>query len=330
MLSFGLIGAAGFVAPRHMQAIKTIGGDIKIALDPSDSVGVIGQYFPNADRVLEFEAFARHVGDLRRRGEKLDWISICSPSHLHDAHCRYSLRADTDVICEKPLVLDPSDLEALAALEVATGRRVFTVLQLRLHPAIAAVKAKLAARPQRPLAVELTYILPRGRWYHSSWKGNETLSGGIATNIGIHVFDALIHLFGHPTDSVVHLRDRCRAAGFLSCGGAEIRWFVSIDQADLPPVAEGKPTFRALAIEGEVIDFTEGFAELHTRIYEEIVAGRGHGLDEARPAVELVSGIRRARIEPHRGERHSLVHRLLRGSWPTQSPGSESASARNA
>jgi len=311
MPSFGLIGAAGFVAPRHMQAIKAIGGEIKAAFDPHDSVGAIDEYFPDASFFVEFERFERNLHELRRRGEKLDWISVCSPNHLHEAHCRFSLRADADVICEKPLVLDPRDLDGLASLEATTGRRIFTLLQLRLHPAIATMKAGLATRTGRPLNVDLTYVASRGRWYHTSWKGKEEMSGGVATNIGIHLFDALMQVFGSPTASIVHLRDSRRAAGFLTCNGAAIRWFVSIDRNDLPPAAKGRSTFRAIAIDGEAVDFTDGFVDLHTRSYEEIMAGRGYGLEEARPAIELASAIRSAEIEPHRGERHPLAAKFL-------------------
>jgi UDP-N-acetyl-2-amino-2-deoxyglucuronate dehydrogenase len=311
MPSFGLIGAAGFVAPRHMQAIRAIGGEVKAAFDLHDSVGVIDEYFPDAGFFVEFERFERHLEALRRRGEKLDWISVCSPNHLHDAHCRFSLRADADVICEKPLVLDPRDLDGLAALEATTGRRIFTLLQLRLHPGIATMKARLAARAGKPLRVELTHIASRGPWYHSSWKGKEEMSGGVATNIGIHLFDALIHVFGSPTVSIVHLRDPSRAAGFLTFEGAAIRWFVSVDRKDLPPEAKGRSTFRAIAIDDEAVDFTDGFADLHSRSYEEIMAGRGYGLAAARPAIELTAAIRTARIEPHRGERHPLLAKFL-------------------
>jgi UDP-N-acetyl-2-amino-2-deoxyglucuronate dehydrogenase len=311
MLSFGLIGAAGFVAPRHMQAIKTVGGRITAAFDPNDSVGVLDRYFPDANFFVEFERFDRHVDKLRRRGEKIDWISICSPNYLHDAHCRFALRSEASAVCEKPLVLNPWNLDGLESLEASTGQRVFTVLQLRLHPAIAALKAKLSTTPDRPLAVDLTYIAGRGQWYHVSWKGNEEMSGGVATNIGVHFFDALIDIFGCPTTNIVHLRDRSRAAGLLICGRAAIRWFLSIDRNDLPAAAGDKPTFRSITIDNEEIDFTDGFTDLHVRSYDEIIAGRGYGLDAARPAVELISRIRSAQIEPHRGELHPLVQKHL-------------------
>lgn len=306
MLNFGLMGAAGYVASRHMRAIKAIGGDIKVALDPNDSVGIIDTYFPDASFFVEFERFDRYVDKLRRRGEKIDWMSVCSPNYLHDAHCRFSLRSDAEVICEKPLVLNPWNLDGLAEIEVQSGRRIFTILQLRHHPVIMALKEKVMASSDKPVKVDLTYIVGRGRWYHTSWKGSEEKSGGVATNIGIHFFDALCYIFGPPTHSVLHLHDQYRAAGFLKCGRASIRWFLSIDRNDLP-VGNEKPTFRSITIDGEEVEFSEGFTDLHTRSYEEIVAGRGFGIEEARPSVELVSRLRTARLEIHREERHPLV-----------------------
>jgi len=306
MLNFGLIGAAGYIAPRHMRAIKAIGGDIKAALDPHDSVGIIDSFFPNASFFVEFERFDRHVDKLRRRGEKIDWMSVCSPNYLHDAHCRFALRSDADVICEKPLVLNPWNLDGLAELEALSGRRIFTILQLRHHPAIAALKEKVKASPDRPVNVDLTYIVSRGRWYQASWKGLEEKSGGVATNIGIHFFDALSYIFGPPIDSIVHLRERNRAAGCVTCGRASVRWFLSVDPSDLPAGNENS-TFRSITMNGEDVEFSDGFTDLHTRSYEEIVAGRGFGVEETRPSVEFVSRLRTARIEIHRGDRHPLV-----------------------
>lgn len=306
MLNFGLIGAAGYVASRHMQAIKAIGGDIKVALDPNDFVGVLDSYFPDANFFVEFERFDRHVDKLRRYGEKIDWMSVCSPNYRHDAHCRFALRSDADVICEKPLVLNPWNLDGLAELERSSGRRVFTILQLRHHPIIIALKNKVMASPHKPVNVDLTYVVSRGRWYHASWKGSEEKSGGIATNIGIHFFDALFSIFGTPSSSALHLRDESRAAGFLTCGRASIRWFLSIDRNDLPAGTK-KATFRSIAIDGEEVEFSDGFTDLHTLSYEEIIAGRGFGIEQARPSIELASRLRTARIELHLAEHHPLV-----------------------
>jgi len=249
---------------------------------------------------------------LWRRGDKIDYISICSPNYLHDAHCRFSLRSDADVICEKPLVLNPWNIDGLAEIENDTGRRISTILQLRLHPAIKALKEKVAASPQNDIAIDLSYITSRGRWYHSSWKGDESKSGGVATNIGVHLFDMLVHVFGPATRNIVHLRQPERAAGYLECGRARIRWFLSVDRDDLPPSAQPKTTYRSILMDGEDIEFSDGFTDLHTRSYDEIIAGRGFGLDEVRQSVEIVSNFRTRAIEAHIGEQHPLVGRYLK------------------
>jgi UDP-N-acetyl-2-amino-2-deoxyglucuronate dehydrogenase len=308
--SFALMGAAGYVAPRHMRAIKAIGGDLKVIFDPNDSVGVVDSFFPQANFFVEFERFDRHVDKLRRRGEKLDYMSICSPNYLHDAHVRFALRSEADAICEKPLVLNPWNIDALAEMEKETGRRVCTIMQLRLHPAIRALKEKIAASPKNEFAVDLTYITARGRWYHTSWKGDPAKSGGIATNIGVHFFDLLVHLFGAPRQNVAHLREPERAAGYLECGRAKVRWFLSVDRRDLPQAAaNAKTTFRSITIDGAEVEFSEGFTDLHTRSYEEIVAGRGFGLDTIRPSVEIVSAFRTLALQEHVGERHPFIER---------------------
>jgi UDP-N-acetyl-2-amino-2-deoxyglucuronate dehydrogenase len=313
MTSFALIGAAGYIAPRHMQAIKSVGGDLKVALDPNDSVGIIDSYFPGASFFVEFERFDRHIDKLHRRGEKIDYVSICSPNYLHDAHCRFALRSDAHAICEKPLVLNPWNIEGLAEIEEKTGRQISTILQLRLHPAIQALKQKVDSSAANEFNVDLTYITSRGRWYHSSWKGDEAKSGGVATNIGVHLFDMLTYVFGPARRNVMHLRERERAAGYLECGRARISWFLSVDRADLPPAIMGKKTtFRSLVMNGEEIEFSDGFADLHTRSYEEIVAGRGFSLDTVRPSVEVVSALRTSALEPHLGEPHTLTRRYLR------------------
>ena len=309
MTSFALIGAAGYIAPRHMKAIKDVGGDLKVAYDPHDSIGVIDSYFPNAHFFVEFERFDRHIDKLRRRGEGIDYFSICSPNYLHDAHCRFALRSGSSPICEKPLVLNPWNIDGLAEIEKETGKRISNILQLRLHPALIALKEKVSTSPKNEFAVELTYITSRGHWYHASWKGDAPKSGGIATNIGVHFFDMLAYVFGPAKENVVHLRGEQRAAGFLECGRANVRWFLSVDRGDLPPQANGKTTYRSITVDGEEIEFTDGFADLHTRSYQEILAGRGFGLNEVRPAIEIISSFRRKPVDLSRGEHHPFVER---------------------
>lgn len=308
MTKFALIGAAGYIAPRHMGAIKAVGGDLLVALDPNDSVGIIDSHFPQAEFFTEFERFDRHVDKLRRRGEQIDYMAICSPNYLHDAHCRFALRSGANAICEKPLVLNPWNIDGLAEIEADTGRKISTILQLRLHPAIQALKDKFAATNTRH-SVDLTYITSRGRWYHASWKGDEHRSGGVATNIGIHFFDMLGHVFGPVRSSVAHLREASRAAGFLAYEKADVRWFLSVDGNDLPDTVKGvKTTYRSLTVEGEEVEFSDGFTELHKDSYREILAGRGFSLDDVRPCVEIVSAFRTAPIVAS-GERHPLMAR---------------------
>jgi UDP-N-acetyl-2-amino-2-deoxyglucuronate dehydrogenase len=308
MKSFALLGAAGFVAPRHMKAIQDIGGDLRVAFDPNDSVGVIDSYFPDADFFVEFERFDRHVDKLRRRGQKVDYVSICSPNYLHDAHCRFALRSDANAICEKPLVLSPWNIDGLAEIERSTGRKIFTILQLRLHPAVAALKAQIDASIKNEFALDLTYITPRGHWYHTSWKGDDAKSGGIVTNIGIHLFDLLSYVFGPVRRNIAHLRERERAAGYLECGRARVRWYLSVDGGDLPEKVRGQMrSHRSILLDGKEMEFSEGFAELHTLSYREILVGRGFGVDTVRPSIEIVSDLRKRPIELSAGERHPLV-----------------------
>lgn len=307
MNSFALIGAAGFVAPRHMRAIKETGGDLRVALDPSDSVGIMDSFFPDCRFFTEFERFDRHIDKLRRSQDPIQWVTICSPNYLHDAHVRFGLRSDCDVICEKPLVLNPWNLDGLADVSASTGRKVHTILQLRLHPTIRALREEVS-RNNRIYDVDLTYITSRGRWYHVSWKGDDGKSGGIATNIGVHFFDMLVYLFGLPSSSHLHLRSAERAAGYFEFERARVRWFLSIDRADLPqPRANGHATFRSVKIDGEDLEFSEGFTDLHTESYRDILAGRGYGIEDVRPSVEIVSRLRNADIDLGKGERHPLV-----------------------
>jgi UDP-N-acetyl-2-amino-2-deoxyglucuronate dehydrogenase len=308
MRSFALIGAAGYVAPRHMRAIRDVGGNLVVALDPNDSVGVIDSYFPDARFFVEFERFDRHVEKLRRIGRGLDFVSICSPNYLHDAHVRFALRSDADAICEKPLVLNPWNLDALEEIEQRTGRKVNTILQLRLHPAIQALKRRVDADRTRVHDLDLTYITSRGGWYQVSWKGDTAKSGGVATNIGVHFFDMVLHIFGVPTMNVLHLQNDRQAAGYLETSRARIRWFLSIDRMDLPSGAkQGQSTWRSFKLDGEEIEFSEGFGDLHTESYRAILAGRGFGIPDVRPSVETVSALRTAAPAWSRGDRHPLL-----------------------
>lgn len=296
MKNFALIGTAGFIAPRHLKAMKETGSNLVAALDKHDNVGVLDSYFPNADFFTEFERFDRHLDKLKRKGDKVDFVSICSPNYLHDSHIRFALRYGADAICEKPLVLNPWNLDALEEIEQETGKKVFTILQLRLHPAMIALREKIARAPKGKIHdVDLTYITSRGNWYQRSWKGDNSKSGGIATNIGIHFFDMLIWIFGAVAKVVVDKLDADQASGSLELEKGHVRWFLSIQYDHLPAEvkADGKRTYRSLKLEGEEIEFSEGFGDLHTRSYEEILKGNGFGIAEARPSIDLVYDIRR-------------------------------------
>jgi len=310
MKKFALIGAAGYIAPRHMQAIKATGNQLVAAYDPKDSVGIIDSYFPDADFFTEFERFDRHV-DKRRRagaGRAVDYVSICSPHYLHDAHMRFALRSGADAICEKPIVLSPWNIDGLAEIERDTGHRINTILQLRLHPAIIALREKVASS-QHKYDVDLTYVTPRGHWYLQSWKGDLDKSGGIATNIGVHFFDMLHFLFGALQANVVHLSSPTKAAGFLEYEHARVRWFLSVDFDDVPQAQRdaGQRTYRSITVDREEIEFSGGFTDLHTRSYEETLAGRGFGLEDNRVAIETVAAIRSAPIAPRVGDYHPLL-----------------------
>lgn len=291
-----------------MKAIRDTGHELVAALDPNDSVGIIDSYFPDADFFTEFERFDRHVDKLRRRQQKIDYVSICSPNYLHDAHIRFALRNQAHAICEKPTVLNPWNLDALQEIEQETGCRVFTVLQLRLHPAIAALKAAVEAR-RATHDVDVTYVTSRGHWYHTSWKGNVAKSGGIATNIGVHFFDMLAWVFGPPLGSEVHLKGRDAAAGVLTLERARVRWFLSINAAHLPPghQAAGTRTYRSITVDGDDVEFSDGFADLHTETYRAVLDGRGFGLEDARTAIEIVSGIRTAAVTSPISGLHPLL-----------------------
>lgn len=313
MKNFALTGAAGYIAPRHMKAIKDTGNHLVAALDTNDSVGIIDSYFPNADFFTEFERFDRHIDKLRRKDHKVDFVSICSPNYLHDAHIRFALRSGADAICEKPLVLNPWNIDGLADIERETGKRVFNILQLRLHPAIQALRDKVAAAPaDKVFDVDLTYLTSRGHWYMVSWKGDIRKSGGIATNIGVHFYDMLQWVFGPLKGNTVHLHRDDVAAGYLEYERARVRWFLSINPDYLPEqaVAAGKRTYRSILVADEELEFSEGFTDLHTDSYRHILEGGGFGLEEARVCIETVHQIREITPQGLTGEYHPFCRRV--------------------
>ena len=301
MQNFALIGVGGYIAPRHLKAIKDTGNHLSVGLDKNDSVGIIDSYFPNANFFTEFERFDRHLDKLRRNNskDKINYISICSPNYLHDSHIRFALRSDADAICEKPLVLNPWNIDGLKQIEDDTGRSIFTILQLRLHPTIIALRNEvLNSPPDKIFDVELTYITSRGKWYLQSWKGDETKSGGIATNIGVHFFDMLHYVFGKLKQSHVYLSSPIKSSGYLEFEKANVRWFLSIDESDIPKdvLETGQRTFRSITYDKKEIEFSAGFTDLHTETYKEILDGRGFGIEDNRAAIELVSDIRNSNI----------------------------------
>lgn len=298
MYNFGLIGAAGFIAPRHLKAIKDTGNNLLTALDKHDCVGILDSHFPNADFFVEFERYDRHFDKLKRQGTKIDYVSICTPNYLHDSHIRFALRHGADAICEKPLVLNPWNLDALEIIEKETGKKVNTILQLRLHPTIIALKKEVESGPSDKIYdIDLSYITSRGNWYSISWKGDLQKSGGVATNIGVHFFDMLTWIFGDVQESIVHLSESQRAAGYLRLNRARVRWFLSVDYNDIPEStkATGKRTYRSIKMEGREIEFSEGFTDLHTDSYKQIISGQGYGLKDALASIQIVYSIRNAK-----------------------------------
>jgi UDP-N-acetyl-2-amino-2-deoxyglucuronate dehydrogenase len=296
-MNFGLIGAGGYIAPRHLKAIKETGNHLVAALDKYDGVGIMDSFFPEAEFFTEPERFDRFMDKLRRRDpqNKIDFVSICSPNYLHDAHIRLALRNDAHAICEKPLVLNPWNLDALREIDNETGKHIYTILQLRLHPAIIALKEQIASGPADKIYdVDLAYITSRGKWYHISWKGDISKSGGIATNIGIHFFDMLTWIFGDVKENNVKQYSSEHASGTLLLEKARVNWFLSINSDHLPEqaLAAGKRTFRSILVNGNEVEFSEGFTELHTRSYEHILSGKGFGLEDARRSIEIVQKIR--------------------------------------
>lgn len=311
--NFALLGAAGYVAPKHMKAIKETSQNLVAALDPSDSVGILDSFSYDVAFFTEFERFDRHAEKLRRLGnaDRLHYISICSPNYLHDAHIRFALRIGANAICEKPLVLNPWNLDALAELEKETGLKIFNVLQLRVHPSIVTLKKKFESSKSEKHDIDLTYITSRGKWYSHSWKGNINKSGGVVTNIGIHFFDMLMWIFGSVGLQEVHYNDEKKMAGFLELESARIRWFLSVDRNDLPEEVKekGKTTYRSITIDGEQVEFSGGFTDLHTLVYREILEGRGFGIEDARPSINLVYELRNSIPSRSGTER---VHPFLR------------------
>ncbi len=316
--NFALIGAAGYIAPRHLRAIKDNGQKLIAAVDKNDSVGVIDSYFPDASFFTEFERFERHTEKLRRKNDKdkIDYVTICSPNYLHDSHIRFALREDAHAICEKPLVLNPWNAEALKGVEKETGKKVFTILQLRLHPSIIALRKKYSNPPaeragniSKKLDVELSYITPRGKWYHYSWKGDANKSGGVAMNIGIHFFDMLMWIFGAPKKNIVHISQPDKAAGMLELENANVKWYLSIDGNDLPKSKACK-THRSITIDKEEIEFSDGFTELHTQSYKEILKGSGFRIDETLQSIDTVYNIRHSKPIGLKGEYHPMLKKI--------------------
>lgn len=294
MKNFALIGVGGYIAPRHMRAIKETGNNLIAALDKNDSVGIMDSFFPQANFFTEYERFDRHIEKLRRVGKKIDYVSICTPNYLHDAHIRFALKNNADAICEKPLVLNPWNVDALQEIESETGHKINTILQLRLHPSIIELKKQVDSQKDKIFDIDLTYITSRGKWYHISWKGDKSKSGGIATNIGIHFFDMLIWIFGGVKKNIVHLTEEDKAAGFLQLEKANVRWFLSIDSNNLPQIAIDKKqtTYRSITIENKEFEFSEGFTDLHTASYKHILESSGFGLEDAKKSIQTAYEIR--------------------------------------
>jgi UDP-N-acetyl-2-amino-2-deoxyglucuronate dehydrogenase len=316
--NFALIGAAGYIAPRHMKAIKETGNTLVAALDPYDGIGIMDSHFPEAHFFTEFERFDRFVDKWRRdTGNKIDYVSICSPNYLHDSHMRFALKSGAHAICEKPLVLNPHNLDQLAIIEAETGKRVYTILQLRLHESIIALKKKIAAElaenPNKIYDIDLTYLTSRGRWYFISWKGDEAKSGGIASNIGVHFFDMLSWIFGPIEENVVHVKQADTNAGYMKLKNARVRWFLSVNYDYIPTEvkATGKRTYRSITVDGNEFEFSEGFTDLHTTSYNDILEGGGFGLDDARNSINIVSQIRKLNAVGLNGEYHPFCKKVL-------------------
>jgi len=313
--NFALIGVAGYIAERHVRAIRDTNNNLLASLDPFDSVGFIDSYFPDADFFTEFERFDRHIARLNRLGTKVDYVSICSPNYLHDSHIRFALRNEAEAICEKPVVLNPWNIDALLDYEHEMGKKVWNILQLRHHPSIDGLREQILGGPaDQVYDIDLSYITSRGNWYHYSWKGNAEKSGGIATNIGVHFFDMLTWIFGDVKLNMVHFLEQSRAAGFLELEKARIRWFLSINYNDIPQEIKqsGKRTYRSITLDGEEIEFSGGFTNLHTVSYERILKGKGFGLEDARKSIQTVYAIRNAKPVGIKGDYHPIIKKITR------------------
>lgn len=315
--NFALIGASGYIAPRHMKAIKETGNNLVAALDPYDGIGIMDSNFPQAHFFTEFERFDRFVDKWHRDGnKKIDYIAIATPNYLHDSHIRFALKSGAHAICEKPLVLNPHNIDQLQVIEKETGKKVYTILQLRLHDSIIALKNKIAkeleADPDKVYELDLTYLTSRGKWYFVSWKGDEAKSGGIASNIGVHFFDMLSWIFGPIEENIVHVKQDDANAGFMKLKNARVRWFLSVNYDYIPEdiKATGKTTYRSITVDGEEFEFSEGFTDLHTRSYEHILNGGGFGLDEARNSIEIVSEIRKLTPVGLTGNYHPFCEKI--------------------
>lgn len=316
--NFALIGASGYIAPRHMRAIKETGNNLVAALDPYDGIGIMDSNFPHASFFTEFERFDRFVDKWHReKNKKIEYISIATPNYLHDSHIRFALKSGAHAICEKPLVLNPHNIDQLKVVEQETGKKVYNILQLRLHDSIMALKEKIAKEleqnPNKIYNIDLTYLTSRGKWYFVSWKGNESKSGGIASNIGVHFFDMLCWIFGPIEENIVHLKQADTNAGFMKLKNANVRWFLSVNYDYIPEdiKATGKTTYRSIKVDGEEFEFSEGFTDLHTKSYEHILSGGGFGLEEARNSINIVSTIRKLTPLGLQGEYHPFVKKVL-------------------
>ncbi len=310
---FAIIGVAGYIAERHLRAIKDTGNTLVASLDKYDCVGKIDSYFPNSDFFTEYERFDRHIDKLKRKGEKIDYVSICTPNYLHDSNIRFALRQGAEAICEKPVVLNPWNIDALQEIEKETGKKVNNILQLRLHPSIIALKQKIEQAPaEKVFDIDLTYITSRGNWYFISWKGDIEKSGGVATNIGVHFYDMLTWIFGDVKENIVHISDHKKAAGYLKLEKANMRWFLSVDYNDLPKHIKQKEqrTYRSITIENEEVEFSGGFTDLHTQTYQKILEGKGFGLEETKKSIETVFQIRNATPVGLRGEYHPILKNI--------------------
>lgn len=313
--NFALIGIAGYIAVRHVKAIKETGNNLVASLDKFDSVGFIDSYFPNADFFTEYERFDRHIDKIKRKGQNLDYVSICSPNYLHDSHIRFALKSGADAICEKPVVLNPWNIDGLIDFENQTGKKVYNILQLRYHPSILALKEKIDNGPKdKVYDIDLSYITSRGNWYHYSWKGDIEKSGGVATNIGVHFFDMLTWIFGSVKENIVQVLQKDKAAGYLRLENARVRWFLSLDYNDNPDEirAKGQRTFRSIRVDGEEIEFSGGFTDLHTVTYQKILNGEGFGLSDAKTSIEVVYAIRNSNPVGLKGEYHPILNKIFR------------------